>query len=81
MNHIEANQSETTSREDKFRAYLRETAGSLYTSLRRLFTVLHVSVRTSISSALRDGLPSCMSVKTTRGAGAVWEEARKIEGL
>ena len=47
----------------------------------RLFTVLHFSVRTSRSSALRDGLPSCMSVKTTQGAGAVWEEARKIEGL
>jgi len=31
MNNIEANQSETTSREDKFRGYLRETAGSLYT--------------------------------------------------
>ena len=46
----------------------------------RLFTVLHFSVRTSRSSALRDGLPSCMSVKTTQGAGAVWEEARKIEG-
>ena len=47
----------------------------------RLFTVLHFSVRTSRSSALRDGLPSCMSVKTTQGAGAVWEEVRKIEGL
>ena len=37
MNHIEANQSETTSCEDKFRAYLRETAGSLYTSLRQFW--------------------------------------------
>ena len=27
-------------------------------------------------SALRYGLPSCMSVKATQGAGAVWEEAR-----
>ena len=52
-----------------------------FQKLSRLFTVLHVSVRTSRSSALRDGLPSCMSVKTTQGAGAVWEEARKIEGL
>ena len=37
MNHIETNQSETTSREDKFRAYLRETVGSLYTSLRQFW--------------------------------------------
>ena len=37
MNHIEANQSETTSREDKFRAYLRETVSSLYTSLRQFW--------------------------------------------
>ena len=29
----------------------------------------------SRSSALRYGLPSCMSVKTTQGAGAVLEEA------
>ena len=41
-----------------------------------LFTVLYFSVRSS-----RYGLPSCMSVKTTSGAGTVWEEARKIEGL
>ena len=47
----------------------------------RLFTVLYFSVRSSRSSALRYGLPSCLSVKTTLGAGAVWEEARKIEGL
>ena len=46
-----------------------------------LFTVLYFSVRSSRSSALRYGLPSCMSVKTTSGAGTVWEEARKIEGL
>ena len=31
----------------------------------RLFTVLYFSVRSSKSSALRYGLPSCMSVKTT----------------
>ena len=31
----------------------------------RLFTVLHFFVRSSRSSALRYGLPSCMSVKTT----------------
>ena len=31
----------------------------------RLFTVLYFSVRSSRSSALRYGLPSCMSVKTT----------------
>ena len=36
---------------------------------RRLFTVLYFSVRSSRSSALRYGLPSCMSVKTTWGAG------------
>ena len=46
----------------------------------RLFTVLYFSVRSSRSSALCYGFPSCMSVKTTQGAGAVWEEARKIEG-
>ena len=34
-------------------------------------------VRSSRSRAFRYGLPSCMSVKTTQGAGAVWEEARK----
>ena len=39
------------------------------------------SVRSSRSSALRYGLPPCLSVKTAYGAGAVWEEARKIEGL
>ena len=33
----------------------------------RLFTVLCFSVRSSRSSALRYGLPSCMSVKTTWG--------------
>ena len=31
----------------------------------RLFTVLYFFVRSSRSSALRYGLPSCMSVKTT----------------
>ena len=31
----------------------------------RLFTVLYFSVRSSRSSALRYGLPSCISVKTT----------------
>ena len=41
----------------------------------RLFTVLYFSVRSSRSSALCYGLPSCMSVKTTKGEGAVWEEA------
>ena len=41
----------------------------------RLFTVLYFSVRSSRSRALRYGLPSCMSVLTTQGAGAVWEEA------
>ena len=46
--------------------------------LHRLFTVLYFSVRWSKSRALSYGLPSCMSVKTTYGAGAVWEEARKI---
>ena len=37
----------------------------------RLFTVLYFSVRSSRSSALRYGLPSCTSVKTTYGAGSV----------
>ena len=41
----------------------------------RLFTVLYFSVRSSRSSALCYGLPSCMSVKTTKGEGAVWVEA------
>ena len=45
----------------------------------RLFTVLYFSVRSSRSSALRFPLPSCMTVKTSWGVGAVWEEARKIE--
>ena len=44
----------------------------------RLFKVLYFSVRLSRSNTLRHGLPSCMSVKTTQGAGAVWEEVRKI---
>ena len=44
----------------------------------RLFTVLYFSVRSSRSSALRYGLPSCVSVKTTYGAVAVWDEERKI---
>ena len=35
----------------------------------RLFTVLYFSVRSSRSRALRYGLPPCMSVKTTKGAG------------
>jgi len=35
----------------------------------RLFTVLYFSVRSSRSNDLRYGLPSCMSVKTTWGAG------------
>ena len=52
-----------------------------YNQPSRLFTVLYFSVRSSRSNALCYGLPSCMSVKTTQGAGAVWEEARKIEGL
>ena len=47
----------------------------------RLFTVLYFPVRSSRSSVLRYGLPSCISVKTTEGVGAVWEEARKIERL
>ena len=34
-------------------------------SLPRLFTVLYFPVRSSRSSALRYGLPSCISVKTT----------------
>ena len=33
--------------------------------MRRLFTVLYFSVRSSRSRALRYGLPCCMSVKTT----------------
>ena len=37
----------------------------------RLFTVLYFSVRSSRSRALRYGLPSCLRVKTTKGAGAV----------
>ena len=45
----------------------------------RLFTVLYFSVRSSRSSFLRYGLPSCMMVKTTYGTGAVWEEARKTD--
>ena len=44
----------------------------------RLSKVLYFSVRLSRSNTLRHGLPSCMSVKTTQGAGAVWEELRKI---
>ena len=44
----------------------------------RLFTVLYFPVRSSRSSASRYGLPSYVSVKTTYGEGAVWEEARKI---
>ena len=35
----------------------------------RLFTVLYFSVRCSRSKALFYGLPSCISVKTTFGAG------------
>ena len=38
----------------------------------RLFTVLYFSVKWARSRALRYGLPSCMSVKATWGAGAVW---------
>ena len=37
----------------------------LWISTTRLFTVLYFSVRSSRSSALCYGLPSCMSVKTT----------------
>ena len=36
-----------------------------WTGEARLFTVLYFSLRSSRSSALRYGLPSCMSVKTT----------------
>ena len=43
------------------------------------FSILSVS--SSRSSALRYGLPSFMSVKTTLGTGAVGEKARKIERL
>ena len=47
----------------------------------RLFTVLYFSVRSSRSSALRFGLHLAWVSKLLRGQGAVWEEARKIEGL
>ena len=48
--------------------------------MKRLFTVLYFSVRSSRSSALRYGLPSCMSVKTALyGAGLVSEEASYLK--
>ena len=45
----------------------------------RLFTVLYFSVRLSRSSALRYGLPCCMSVKTTQGAEAIFPDARPLD--
>ena len=41
-------------------------------------SVLYFSVRSSRSSVLRFGLPSCQVSKLLRGQEAVWEEARKI---
>ena len=46
--------------------YLLLAESSVRTVNYRLFTVLYFSVRSSRSSALRYGLPSCMSVKTTQ---------------
>ena len=45
----------------------------------RLFTFLYFSVRLWSSSALRYGLASCMSLKTTQGAGVVWQEAQPAQ--
>ena len=45
------------------RSYL--SGRTQYVHINRLFTVLYFSVRSSRSSALRYGLPSCISVKTT----------------
>ena len=51
---------------------------NLMACLSRLFTVLYFSVSSLRSRALHCGLPSCMSVKITNGAGAVWEEASTV---
>ena len=48
--------------------------------LGRLFTVPYFFVRSSRSGALQYGQPSWMSVKKLKGWGAIWREARKIEG-
>ena len=55
--------------------------GTLCHLIFKLFTVLYFSVRSSRSSALRFGLHLAWVSKLLRGQGAVWEEARKIEGL
>ena len=46
----------------------------------RLFTVTYFPVRSSRSRALRYGLPSCMSVKTTKGAGGGLGGSKKKRG-
>ena len=44
----------------------------------RLFAVLYFSERSSRSSALRYGLPSCISFKTTWGAGGCLGGSEKL---